>query len=174
MRRAAGRIGIALLGLGLLLGGSGCTTASPLPQGAAAEVSGPMTQGEMELAFAEVVEKIDGPTGMIRGQVEGVNVVLVSDPANDRMRLVVGIARADQLDRRTLEILLRANFHTALDARYAISDGVVYGTYLHPLSTLTRADLRSAVHQVVSLQQTFGSTFSSGALQFGVQTDEPR
>ncbi|MEO0409240.1 MAG: hypothetical protein AAF289_18005, partial [Cyanobacteria bacterium P01_A01_bin.135] len=63
--------------------------------------------------------------------------------------------------------ILIANFHTTLDARYAVSDGTVVATYLHPLSTLQEQDLRSAVRQVVSLAETFGTTYTSGELLFG-------
>ncbi len=34
--------------------------------------------------------------------------------------------------------MMIANFHTALDARYAISDGVIYAAFIHPLSSLAR------------------------------------
>lgn len=63
--------------------------------------------------------------------------------------------------------VLEANFHSALDARYATSDGVLYAAFIHPLSPLTEAEVRSAVAQVASLVRSFGTTYSSGELVYG-------
>ena len=57
------------------------------------------------------------------------------------MRLIAPVAKRESLQATHLEILLRANFHTTLDARYALSNGIVYAAFLHPLSTLTRIQL---------------------------------
>jgi hypothetical protein len=50
---------------------------------------------------------------------------------------------------------------------------VLFAAFIHPLGALTRAELQSAVQQVTILVQTFGSTYSSGALQFGPGQEEP-
>jgi hypothetical protein len=82
------------------------------------------------------------------------------------MRIVAPISMVEGADPRVNAILLSANFHRTLDARYAISDGVVYGTFLHPISSLSPELLESALAQVLSLAKTFGSSFSSGQLHF--------
>ena len=41
---------------------------------------GPMTQGRMELLFADQVEAIMGPPGAIQTRIDGINVYLISDP----------------------------------------------------------------------------------------------
>ena len=125
---------------------------------------GPMTQGRMELLFADQVEAIMGPPGAIQTRIDGINVYLISDSENDRMRLVTPISMVETVDPRINEILLRANFYSTLDARYAISDGVIYGTFLHPISSLSPELLSSALAQVLSLTKTFGSSFSGGEL----------
>jgi hypothetical protein len=125
---------------------------------------GPMTQGRMELLFADQVEAIMGPPGAIQTRIDGINVYLISDSENDRMRLVTPISMVEAVDPRVSEILLRANFYSTLDARYAISDGVIYGTFLHPISSLSPELLSSALAQVLSLTKTFGSSFSGGEL----------
>ena len=44
--------------------------------------------------------------------------------------------------RLRLMLLLISNFHLALDARYAVSDGYLYAAFIHPLSrTLTPEQL---------------------------------
>ena len=66
--------------------------------------------------------------------------------------------------------MLEANFHSALDGRYAISNGMVYAAYIHPLSPLRPEEVRSALRQVAELGKTFGTTYSSGELLFGVSS----
>lgn len=62
---------------------------------------------------------------------------------------------------------MEANFHSALDARYAVSDGVLYSAFIHPLASLTERDLISGIGQTRQLALTFGRKYSSGALHFG-------
>lgn len=148
---------------------SGCagSPAAPGPDLGVLDSGGPMTQARMEFVFAESVDAIMGPPGAIQTRIDGISVYLISDPAQDRMRIVVPIARAENVDSRLREVLLRANFSSTLDARYALSDGVIYAAFLHPISSLSPDLLESALAQVLSLAKTFGSTFSSGPLRFG-------
>ena len=60
-----------------------------------------------------------------------------------------------------------ANYHSALDVRYAISDEMVMAAYIHPLDPLVEAQVESAVRQVASAVQSFGGAYSSGELLFG-------
>ena len=136
---------------------SGCAMFGDGPSGEQAgdaEVVG-MTQYDMEIVFSGEVEKIEGPSGAIRAQIETFNVYLVSDAKYDRMQILMPIAYAKGLDVRALTALLEANFQNTLDARYAISDGIVQGVYLHPISTLTPGMVRSALEQVVNLGRNF-------------------
>jgi hypothetical protein len=129
-------------------------------------VSGePMTQSQMETVFADQVDAIMGPSGAIQTQVDGLNVYLISDPANDRMRIIAPIAMVSRLDPRVLGVLLVANFDNTRDARYAISEGVIYSTFLHPISSLTPELVGSAFRQVVNLAKNFGSTYSASAAE---------
>jgi hypothetical protein len=136
-------------------------------KGRSAGREGVMTQTRMEIIFGEQVDAIEGPSGAIRTQVDGINVYLISDSSNDRMRIVAPIALIAGLDARVLSVMLDANFSTALDARYASSEGVIYSIYLHPISSLTPELIRSALDQVLSLVKTFGTTYSSGVIEFG-------
>ena len=70
-------------------------------------------------------------------------------------------------------LMLIANFHSALDARYATGRGVVYAAFLHPLSALTEAELHSALRQVAALARNFGTSCSSGELLYGAPAGEP-
>ena len=82
------------------------------------------------------------------------------------MRIVTPIANASDLTPELLELALQANYHTVLDARYAIGDGILYAAFIHPLSSMTKSELESAIRQVATSALTFGSSFSSGELVF--------
>ncbi|MEM9188955.1 MAG: hypothetical protein AAGF12_07250 [Myxococcota bacterium] len=99
--------------------------------------------------------------------VDGVQVAMVTDTRADRMRIVAPVAAEADLTDELRRIILEANFHSALDARYATSGGILYAAYIHPLSPLEEAQFRSALHQVASLKLTFGTTYSSSDLVFG-------
>lgn len=159
-------VGAISLAASLWIGCAGFSASRPSESDADA-LARPMSQARMELLFANHVEAIMGPPGAIQTRVDGVSVYLISDPLRDRMRLVAPVARMNQANRGLALVLLRANFFSTLDARYAVSDGLVYAAFLHPLSSLTPELLESALAQVLSLAKTFGSSFSSGLLQFG-------
>ncbi|MEE8126039.1 MAG: hypothetical protein V3T42_09525, partial [Nitrospirales bacterium] len=55
------------------------------------------------------------------------------------------------------------------DARYAVSQGILYSAFIHPLSTLDEGMLKSAMDQVANLALSFGSEYTSGSLVFGGQ-----
>ncbi len=97
---------------------------------------------------------------------------LIDEP-HDRMRIIAAIGDADDLDEETKDALLEANFHTALDARYATSNGVLFAAFIHPLGSLSSSLLRSVIDQIASLVHTFGSHYTGGTLEFvGGKDDE--
>ncbi|MEM7701468.1 MAG: hypothetical protein AAF251_05975 [Pseudomonadota bacterium] len=129
---------------------------------------------EMEEALermAEVIDALDGKAerngNNWRFSLDDRTILTVTDTSAGRMRIMTPIAEASSLPEGAMERLLQANFDTALDARYAIANGLVWGTFIHPLDSLTTRDFASGVLQTKSLADTFGTTFSSGALNFG-------
>ena len=62
---------------------------------------------------------------------------------------------------------MQANFDTALDARYAVAQGRVWGVFIHPLAALEREQLLSALAQTVNLARSYGSLYTGGANVFG-------
>ena len=100
-------------------------------------------------------------------QITDVPILIVTDPANNRMRAMSAVREADGIEPEELLRMLQANFDTALDARYAIANGRLWSTFLHPLRTLEKDDLISGLGQVVNLTTSYGSHYSGGALQFG-------
>jgi len=126
-----------------------------------------MTEGEMTKIIAEFVDEYQGEDGNLQFKYNGVVMALVSDVENNRMRIIAPIVKVESLSDDHIKAAMVSNFHLALDARYAIGKGVLYAAYIHPLKELTKQQLQSAVRQVSSLKTTFGSTFSSGELQYG-------
>ena len=99
--------------------------------------------------------------------VEDVPVTVVTDPRADRMRAMVPIRSASGLSPEDLRRMMQANFDSVLDARYAVAEGRVWAVFIHPLRALDDAQLISGIGQTVNAALTYGTLFSSGALQFG-------
>lgn len=122
--------------------------------------------GQLIRAVDDAAEAI-GDQGAWRFTIADVPVQVLTDITHDRMRIMVPVAAAEELDAELMFRLLQANFDTALDARYAVAQGVVWGTFIHPLSSLSDDDFLAGVGQTVNIARTFGTTFSSGVLSFG-------
>jgi hypothetical protein len=101
-----------------------------------------------------------------------VNLYCVWDSNADRMRIITPIAKTSDLSAELLELALKANFHTVLDARYAIGDDILYAAFIHPLSSIDKAQLESAIRQVATSALTFGTSFTSGELVFPGEAKE--
>ena len=96
----------------------------------------------------------------------GIPMACLIDPNFDRMRIIAAIIDLAEVDEATKDALLEANFHTALDARYGSSNGLLFSAFIHPLTSLDPKLARSALDQVAALVHTYGSHYSSGTLEF--------
>ena len=94
-------------------------------------------------------------------------MLVVTDANAGRMRIMTPIALIAELPDGAMQRLMQANFDTALDARYAVAQDLVWGAFMHPLDTLTTRDFASGILQTHSIGETFGTTFSSGAISYG-------
>ena len=94
-------------------------------------------------------------------------VLLVFDENAGRMRVFSPIAQVGILDASLMQRMLQANFDSALDARYAIANEIVWSVFLHPLATLDDELFANGIAQVVVAAETFGTTFTSGAIVYG-------
>jgi hypothetical protein len=128
---------------------------------------GTMNQARLENIVKEMAEQSKGEGGVVEFRYQGMNMYLISDVNHDRMRVIMPVAEYSALTREQIDRPMEANFHTALDARYALSNDVLYAAYIHPLSDLSEAQIKSAVAQVFNLAATFGGDYSSGLLRYG-------
>ena len=100
-------------------------------------------------------------------QASGFSVFIQTQENVNRMRIVVQIGDASTLSQPQLLTLLEANYHTALDARYAVTDDVIVATFIHPLRELTLTQFILGIYQSVHCAETYGTDFSGGTLVFG-------
>lgn len=137
---------------------------SPL---SAQEAEPHMTMTRMaEIVLALDADAVINPNGM-EFTIDDVPVLIIADVQANRMRAMVPIASADGLSPEELERAMQANFDSALDARYAIARGRLWGIFIHPLKELERDQLISGIAQTVNVAQTYGGLYTSGAAQFG-------
>lgn len=135
-------------------------------QALAQDAEPPMTVERM----AEIILALDPEAQRAGNQfqflIEDVPVIVVSDPSSDRMRAIVPIRSADTITPEEMVRMMQANFDSALDARYSIAQGRLWGAFIHPLSPLEKNQFISGVGQAVNLARTYGSLYSGGALSF--------
>lgn len=129
--------------------------------------SSPMEQFEMESIVKSLDKDAKGGGGVVELTYSGVKLILISDEKHDRMRIISQIADYKALTREHIDAIMESNFHTALDARYAVSEGVLYSVYVHPISGLNKNQIESALLQVANLALSFGREYSSGVLSYG-------
>jgi len=125
-----------------------------------------MTIRRLERILKEVAGEVRSQNGQFRFELQRHSILVLTSASQDRIRIITQITDTRNLRTEQLQKMMIANFHTALDARYAISDGVVYAAFIHPLSSLEERDVRSAILQVANLAETFRTSYSSGELLF--------
>lgn len=135
--------------------------------------AGSTTIEQLETILRNEASDVQVEPGQITFKYDGRTMLILTSAQHDRMRILAPIKKAAEITPEQRDNMLLANFHTALDGRYAVSNGIVFATFLHPLSSLQDRDFRSALSQVNQLVQNFGSTYSSGALGFGVGQEKP-
>lgn len=127
-----------------------------------------MTTEQLGELLEKTVETLNGSPGQWQFEYNGVSMVVVTNNDHDRMRIVAPITPLATLTNEQREKMLFANFHTTLDARYAIGtfggQPAVVSMFVHPLSSISDEHFQSALDQVSQTTQTFGTTYSSGDL----------
>jgi len=114
-----------------------------------------------------------GRIGSWSMKLRGRTLYVIADGNANRMRIMTPVAEIDSAEDHELAFtLLEANFNRALDARYAINKDVIWSCFLHPLSSLTEADLGNGLMQVFTLAETTGTTYTSSGLVFGGDDEE--
>ena len=84
-----------------------------------------MTQDEMENIVVRHVEVINQQKGYLVFVYKEIKMALISDAKHDRMRIIAPITGYSELTPEQKDTIMESNFHRALDARYAASNGVL-------------------------------------------------
>ena len=121
------------------------------------------TLGEVITRMADTVE---GDSGNWHFAINDRLLVCITDEKHNRMRIIAPITKVSSLSDEEIMNCLLANFHTALDVKYAISDEVLWSVFVHPLKELSQAQMEDAISQVYFAAETFGSSYSSTNLVF--------
>ena len=104
-------------------------------------------------------------------------IICITDENANRMRIISPIIEREKLEEEQILNSLVANFHTALDVKYAISDEILWSVFTHPLKELTDHQVEDAISQVYYANLTFGVSYSSTTLTFPGNTqkkEEPK
>lgn len=121
--------------------------------------------------LSQIVQALD-PDVITRGPVleftlDDIPILVIADERADRMRAMVPIASADGLSQEDLMRMMQANFDAALDARYAVANGRLWGVFIHPLSLLEQDQFLSGLVQTITVAKTYGTAYTGGAAVFG-------
>jgi len=142
-------------------------------------VSQSMTNDKLDEIYTSISDSIQGQKGAWQFVIKDVQMMSITDTNHNRMRIISPIASVDQLDDEHFQAALIANFHTALDVKYAVTDGILWSAFIHPLGELTEEQVRDAVSQVYFANVNFGTSYASTSLTFpwrgdGDQPEEPK
>lgn len=140
---------------------------TPPAAGAPVAAEPPMTMARL----GEIVLALD-PDTIVRGPaleftLEDIPVIVIADPRADRMRAMVPIASAEGLTQEDMMRMMQANFDAALDARYAVAHGRLWGVFIHPLSPLEKDQFLSGLVQTITVARTYGTAYTGGGAIFG-------
>jgi hypothetical protein len=147
--------------------------AAPSPDRPTGPASGvAMNNHYLDRTLRTMTDTIEGGDGRWLLTWFDIDLLVVSDEGADRMRVMAMVDDAEALNHDQLRFLLEVDFERALDAKYTIWQGQVWATFVHPLSWLTPDELKAGIRQVVSLNQTYGTEFTSTGLTFTPGTEQ--
>ncbi|MCB0643919.1 MAG: hypothetical protein KDC44_19865 [Phaeodactylibacter sp.] len=113
-----------------------------------------------------VSDSLEGEAGNWQFFIQGQIMICLTDEGFNRMRIISPVVMIEEVSPDELMACMEANFHTALDVKYAVSEGILWSVFIHPLKELTRAQAIDAVQQVYNAVATFGTSYNSTHLVF--------
>ncbi len=130
-----------------------------------------MNNQKLNSIIYTISDEIDGGEGQWQFKIDSLVFICVTDELHNRMRIIAPIAEEAGVTQEQLRRCMQANFHSALDVKYCLSDGILWSAFIHPLQELTKDQVLSAISQVYSAALTFGTVYSSGSLSFPTQEE---
>lgn len=126
-----------------------------------------MSNEKIEKILYRETQNVEGVRGRWQFELHETTLMILTDEEANRMRIMAPIAEEKDLETDQYKTMLEANFDRALDAKYAVFQGVVWSVFTHPLAELTVEQLKDAMQQVVNLSQNFGGSYTSTDFVFG-------
>ncbi len=127
----------------------------------------PMTAERLGQLIRGIDEEAESSGPVWAFSVADLEVAVIYDVSADRMRIIIPIGPIEDVPKEELVRILQANFDSALDARYAIADGKLWGAFIHPLSELSDEEFLVGLGETANVVLTYGTTYSSGLFIFG-------
>ncbi|PCJ27680.1 MAG: hypothetical protein COA97_03425 [Flavobacteriales bacterium] len=126
-----------------------------------------MDNKKLEKILNNTFDSIQGKEGYWQFKYFDRYFLLITDEKHNRMRIVSPIVEEEKLDEEYYKKCLEANYHTVLDVKYVLSDGLLWSVFIHPLKELSEKQVKDAIVQVYSAAATFGRSYTSTELVFG-------
>ena len=126
-----------------------------------------MTNEKMQKIIYREAQDVEGKPGAWQFNFRERPVMILTDENANRMRIMTPVLEEKDLEDGQLKLMLEANFDRALDAKYAVFERIVWSVYTHPLGELGVEQFKDALDQVVTLSETFGTTYNSTDFLFG-------
>ena len=120
-----------------------------------------MDNETLDRMFHDLNVPIEGGSGHWQVTLEHARIICLTDETHNRMRFIAPIREIEGMESADLTRCLEANFHTALDVKYAISDGVLWSAFIHPLAELSEKQAQDALQQVYAGVLNYGTTYLS-------------
>ncbi len=134
-----------------------------------------MTLTKLDSIINSAAQKVEKDHSRWSFLIHEIPFMVIADSTHNRMRIISPITEVSRLDEDLKTAALMANFHTALDIKYAITNEILWSVFIHPLKELSEAQVYDALGQVYFGNITFGTTFSSSSLIFpGRKPEEPK
>jgi len=136
-----------------------------------------MNPAKLQELIEQVADTVILNGNSIQFLYQEIPIFSIYDESANRMRIISPIVETKDVIEEQLLNMLVANFHSALDVKYALSDEIIWSVFIHPLKELSDHQVLDAISQVHAASITFGSTYSSTDLVFPGNTkkkEEPR
>lgn len=126
-----------------------------------------------EMTSAQLLEIIEQEADTVKANGNSIQFLLketvlicIYDENANRMRIISPIVKREEIGEEELLNAFVANFHSALDVKYALSDEIIWSVFTHPLMELSEHQVVDAINQVYSAAVTFGGSYSSTNIVF--------
>ena len=126
-----------------------------------------MDNTQMGEILNDICREVKGESGYWEVDYMGRQLMVITDQKNNRMRVITPIIELKKTKKKFLQDAMEANFHKALDVKYATYKNVVWSIFVHPLGELSEDQFQDAIKQVYTAAYTYGNSYQSTNLVFG-------